>query len=372
MNYVRRFFQDTYWRVWLLTVVPTGAIFLLAAVIVRTAGRRRLEELMPGAEAVFDTTFTGAYILTGFLVGMAVATALSSGFMTRWLHPFRAVIRVTREMAGGNFGVRASSDLSSGRDYQELVANVNALAESLERTERLRRELVSNLAHEIRTPLTNLQGYLEALKDGVIEANPEALTSVHEEVLRMVRLVDALHQLARADALRRQPIERVPVDLDTMAEQLVRVMRVSSDAKRVRVFIDAGARRMPVPVHADSIAQVMRNLLRNAVQYVDEGGSIRVQSSGVDGIYRFAVLNTGPGISPEDLPLIFNRFYRSEGARKGTKTGVGIGLAIAKELIEAHGGRIGAQSKAGWTMVWFDLPMDTSARLEPEEPGIRV
>lgn len=372
MEQLRRLPRETFWRIWLQTVVPTGIIFLVAALLLRHVVRQRLGGVWPGAETIFDRSFAGLYILIGAVLAMMLATAGTAFFLGRALKPFQDVIRLTKEMAGGNFAVRASETAAGAFEYQELAANVNALAASLERTDRLRRELVSNLAHEIRTPLTNLQGYLEALRDGVIEANQEALASVHEEVMRLVRLVDALHQLARADAMRQRPLDRAPADLDVMVDQLVRVVRPSAEARRMKLFLDACAQRVPVPVHADSIAQVMRNLMRNAVQYTEDGGTIRVQTSVADGVYRFSCLNTGPGISEEDLPLVFNRFFRSERARQGVKTGVGIGLAIAKELIEAHGGRIGTQSKAGWTMVWFDVPLDPSVKLGQEGPGITV
>lgn len=372
MEQLKRMPRTTFWRIWLQTVVPTGLIFLVAAFLLKLEVRRRLGLVWPGAETVFDRSFTGWYIMTGAVVAMVIATIGTAFFLRRSLLPFQDVIRLTREMVSGNFSVRANVTATDAFEYQQLVANVNELAASLERTDRLRRELVSNLAHEIRTPLTNLQGYLEALRDGVIEANQEALVSVHEEVMRLVRLVDALHQLARADAMRQRPIDRAPADLDLMVDQLVRVLRPSAEARRIKLYHDVGARRVFVSVHADSIAQVMRNLMRNAVQYAEEGGIIRVQTAVADGVYRFSCLNTGPGISEEDLPFVFNRFFRSERARQGVKTGVGIGLAIAKELIEAHGGRIGAQSKAGWTMVWFDVPLDPSVKLREEGPGIAV
>jgi two-component system, OmpR family, sensor histidine kinase BaeS len=373
MDWLKKVHSGTTYRIWCRTVLPTSLIFLVAAYGLRHTVRARLDEIMPGGSHVFDEAFSGGYILWGAICGVVLSSLLTVIFVRRLLGPYWNIIRVTREIAAGDFTVRAGQPgRSTADDYQQLAGSVNLLAESLERTDKLRRELVSNLAHEIRTPLTNLQGYLEALRDGVIEANHEALVSVHEEVMRLVRLVDALHQLARADALRRMPIERVRTDLTTMVEQLVRVMKPNADARRIRVFVDPGETRAMVPVHSDSIAQVMRNLLRNAVQYCEEGGTIRVQSTLLEGLYRFAVLNTGPGISDEDLPFIFNRFFRSESARAGVKTGVGIGLAIAKELIEAHGGRIGAQSKAGWTMVWFEVPAAPGVRLDPDEPGLRV
>jgi two-component system, OmpR family, sensor histidine kinase BaeS len=372
MDRMIRSLHSTGWRIWFRTVLPTGLVFLGGAVLLRLVVRHRLDQVLPGAARVFDQVFTGRYILWGAVFAMVVSSCFTAIFTDQGLEPYREVIRLTKDMANGNYGVRARLNRLHSADYEEMAGNVNALAVSLERTERLRVELVSNLAHEIRTPLTNLQGYLEALRDGVIEANPEALASVHEEVMRLVRLVDALHQLARADAMRRQNIERVPTDLDHMTEQLVRVMRPNAEARGIRVFMDLTSLREPVPVHADSIAQVMRNLLRNAVQYADEGGVIRVQSSCIHGIYRFAVLNTGPGIDEGDLPFIFNRFFRSDRARQGVKIGVGIGLAIARELVQAHGGRVGAQSKAGWTMVWFEVPTDSATKLAEEERGLQV
>ncbi|HYG58617.1 MAG TPA: HAMP domain-containing sensor histidine kinase [Symbiobacteriaceae bacterium] len=369
MKLLKRLAGNPYLRIWAQTVAPTAVIFIGAAVYVRAGVFTVLRTVAPESVIAFYNVFTSRFILTGAAGAILLSTALTHLFLRRTLNPMQSVVRLTKEITSGNYSVRADVAASADFDYQQLATNVNVLAESLERTERLRRELVSNLAHEIRTPLTNLQGYLEALRDGVIEANQEALDSVHEEVLRLVKLVDALHQLARADAMRQQPLERTPFDMDHLAEHLVRVVKGTAEAKRIRVFFDAGTARTPVPVHADSMAQVMRNLLRNAVQYTNDAGVIRVQSSVVDGVYRFVVLNTGPGIAPEDLPFIFKRFYRTDRAKAGVKTGVGIGLAICKELVEAHGGRIGVQSKSGWTQFWLELPMDVSVRLDPDSPN---
>jgi len=341
MGRIGAILASAFWRIWFQTVFPTFLIFLLSAVVIHWGTGQSL--VRPSLWLIF-------------LSVPLVATLLTYAFLRRELRPLHEVVRLTGEMAHGSYGARASLD-SASDEYRQLSANINALAESLERTERLRRELVSNLAHEIRTPLTNLQGYLEALRDGVIEPKQEALASVHEEVLRLVRLVDALHQLARADAFRQSPIEFAPTDLDGLADQLIRMTRPNAEARRIKLFADLSAEHQLVPVHADSVAQVMRNLLRNAVQYADEGGQIRVQTAIVEDFYRFTCLNTGSGISAEDMPFIFNRFFRSERAKKGVKTGVGIGLAIAKELVEAHGGRIGCESKAGWTLFYFEVPL---------------
>jgi two-component system sensor histidine kinase BaeS len=353
-------------QLWLRTVVPTTGVFLVTALCVRVLVRQRIAQIDPGGSVspaeVFDQVFGGGYILGGALVALVLSSILTWLAVKRGVDAYRGATRVTGELTRGNYGMRAPTTGYVTRDYLNLATSINLLAESLERTEQLRRELVSNLAHEIRTPLTNLQGYLEALRDGVIEPTPEALASVHDEVMRLVRLVDALHQLAHADALRQQPKPVATADLDLVVEQLARVIRPTASVRGIQLSLDLNSRHARVPVHADSMAQVVRNLLRNAAQYTDDGGQIRVQTDVADQVYRFTSLNTGPGIPPEDLPFVFNRFYRTERARTGQTAGVGIGLAIAKELVEAHHGRIGAESKAGWTMVWFEIPLDPRER----------
>lgn len=300
------------------------------------------------------------YVAT--FLSLIVTTVGSTFILQIGLNHFRRVGSVARQMAGGDFSARYPMEPHLSDLAEELARSINSLGESLERTERLRREMVANMAHEIRTPLTNLQGYLEALRDGVITPNQAALDSVHEEVLRLARLVDALHQLARADSLRQTSLERSPTNLDILAEQILRVIRPNAEQKGIRVHADFGARTALLSVHADSIAQVMRNLFRNGVQYTNQGGIIRVQTALVAGVYTFTCLNTGPGIPDSDIPFIFQRFYRSDRARNTSTPGVGLGLAIAKELVEAHGGRIGVQSRGGWTSFWFEIPIEDAER----------
>ncbi|MDB4896615.1 MAG: sensor histidine kinase [Firmicutes bacterium] len=368
MGWIKECLTSRQTRLWLLAITPPTLTLLLTGMILTAVHRAHVEALLakgvvPSA-AQLSAAFASGYVLAAGVLLLLVLSTLSGLYANKLaVSPYWMVARVTRELAVGNYAARAELNRQGTRPYQELATGINILADALERTERLRRELVANLAHEIRTPLTNLQGYLEALRDGVIQPSEDALTSLHEEVMRLVRLVDALHQLSRADALRQQPLQFTLTDLDSTAERLARVNKPDADMRGMKLFLDLGARRMPVAVHADSVAQVMRNLLRNAVMYSDEGGTVRVQTAITQGAYRFVVMNTGPGIPPEDLPLIFNRFYRTDRAKQGAG-GVGIGLAICKELVEAHGGRIGAESKGGWTSVWFELPADPGTRLD--------
>lgn len=354
--------RDVRFQLWFAVVLPTNLIFLATAFAVRVVVLAEVKGYLRDATLTptlpFDEAFDGSMVLWCALIATLLSTVLTYFIVQRGVQPLKRLSAVARQISLGNYGVQAEASAWSSDLTQSFASDINAIAESLERTERLRRELVSNLAHEIRTPLTNLQGYIEALRDGVIPANSAALSSVHEEVMRMVRLVDALHVLARADAMKHQPPRREPANLDGLVQQLVRVIRPNAEGKGIRLLVETGARSTAVPVHADSIAQVLRNLLKNAVQYTEPGGVIRIQTWVLAGAYHFSCINSGAGIPEEELPFIFQRFYRTEKAKHVGGNNVGLGLAIVKELVEAHGGQVGASSKGGWTTLWFELPMD--------------
>lgn len=307
----------------------------------------------------------GVLILDGsvlllFACGMVLALLLSIWLAIRLATgPTSPLLRVeegARALAEGRYEVRIPLPTNRATFTYALTSHLNELAESLERTEGARRELVSNLSHELRTPLTNVQGYLEAIRDGVLEATPESIGAVHEEVLRLARLLEGIHQLARVDAVRARKMLPEPTDLDQVGREILDVLTPMFEAKRIRIRADWGVGGRLVLVHADSLAQVLRNLLRNALLYTEPDGVVHVQSSLIGGVYRFVCINTGLGIDEQDLPHIFKRFYRTDRSMRAHPTGVGVGLPIARELVEAHGGRIGAESKQGWTTFWLEVP----------------
>jgi len=362
MGWLETITRDIRFRIWVTTVVPTSCVFALAAFAVGSVIKVRVARALESGtipESLIDqVSMADGYIIMSVIWAAVVATAVTTAFMTMGLRRISGISGVARLMATGNFAARVESYSWDSNIARVLTADINSLAESLERTEKLRRDLVADLAHEIRTPLTNLQGYLEAMRDGVIEPRPEALASVHEEVMRLVRLVDALHQLARADAMRNQPFRHRPENLDSLLEPLVELARPAAEARGIRLQLETGTVGRLVPAHADSIVQVMQNLLKNAIQYTAEGGTIIVQTGAGGKLYSFSCINTGSGISDDDLPHIFKRFYRTERAKQGVAGGVGLGLSIARELVQAHGGEMGASSKAGWTTIWFELPLE--------------
>jgi len=217
----------------------------------------------------------------------------------------------------------------------------------------MRREFIANAAHELRTPLTNLKGYLEALRDGVVPPDPAVFGSLWDEAERLVRLSRSLDTLAEGDAgPSRQPVE---IDLVRAIRSAVDLAAPAAQSAGLRIFVELPA-RLPARADPDGLAQVLANLLQNAVRYTPAEGSITVHAEARRHDVLVAVSNTGPGIPPADLAHVFERFYRVEKSRDAARGGAGIGLAIVRQIVEAAGGRVGAESAAGLTRFWFSLP----------------
>lgn len=292
--------------------------------------------------------FVWATLISAVVAGVAGYAATRAV-----LRPLRRMAGVARAFAAGDHGVRAAG--GGGGEVGGLAAAFNEMADRLQQLQIVRRTTVLNLAHELRTPLTNVRGYLEALVDGVLPPSGQTFRSLQDEVMRLISLSEDLLRLADADAARRT-LRLRPVDLRDAAREAVDLFRVRLDAKplAVRTAFDPAAG--VVPADPEKVAQVFANLIENALQYSPPGGVIRLTVGPDAGGCRVTVANDGPGVSPDDLPFLFERFFRAEKSRSRAHGGVGIGLAIVKELVEAHGGRVGAESAGGETRVWFSLP----------------
>ncbi len=206
----------------------------------------------------------------------------------------------------------------------------------------------------MRTSLTNLQGYLEALRYGVITPDPEIFALLHEEVDRLVRLSHSLDSLAEGDS-RTGPLQLTAVNLVTTVRSAVDLARPAFDRRSIMVEIRVPA-GLQAHAHPDQLAQVLWNLLQNASSYTPEGGRVTVAVEARPGDALVSVTNSGDGIPGADLPHVFERFYRVEKSRDRARGGAGIGLAIVKDLVESAGGRVGLESEFGVTMFWFALP----------------
>jgi len=336
-------------------VVVAVALAIVAVGVVRVGGDL-FEALMieagdtaDHARGMYDDSVT-AVLLVAAAVAAVVAIVLAVVFARRLARPIERLAGAAGRIAEGDLAARVPEE--GPLELRSLAVAHNTMAERLAEQEAIRREFVVNASHELRTPLTNLQGYLEALRDGVIPPDPATFDSLREEVDRLNRLAASLSVLAGED---REPSAPGPVELDTL-------VRVSADlvgpalARRSIELDVATEHGLVVRGRADELTQVLANLLQNAVRYTPAGGQVRVSAERTGEGIVVRVANTGPGIPPEDLPRVWERFYRVEKSRDRARGGAGIGLAIVKQLVEAAGGRVGATSEAGWTTFWFRLP----------------
>jgi two-component system sensor histidine kinase BaeS len=293
------------------------------------------------------------YIIWASCFAMLCAAIISLVLTRRLLRPLSQMTAISKQIATGDYSAKVK--LTSQDEVGQLAQSFNQMAESLQRIEHLRRTMVSDVAHELRTPLTNTRGYLEALRDGVVAPNTETFELLHEEILRLVHLVEDLLQLTKADVAR-MTLRRREVVFQELIEQALDLFQPQFIAKEITVKTLL-ARRDVIAADPDKLAQAMRNVLQNAWQYTPRGGEITLTVSHEGGCLTLSVVNSGEGIPQADLPFIFERFYRGEKSRSRERGGAGIGLAIVKELIEAHGGRVGAESTPGTTHIWLTLPV---------------
>ncbi len=303
------------------------------------------------AQAMFDHGVEGIFAVA-VVIAMAVSLGLAVMFSMQIAKPLREMAAAARRIAAGDYAARVPGggpeELASLADY------FNQMARSLAEHERERSDFIANAAHELRTPLTNLQGYLEALRDGVIAPTPDQFRSLHEEAQRLVRLAESLDALAENERPGRVAA-REEIELAAAVRSALDVARPAFDAKQIAVEMDVPD-GMSVRAEPDGLAQVLANLLQNASRYAPAGGRASIRAEARKSDVVVSVSNTGEGIPPGDLPHVFERFYRVEKSRDAARGGAGIGLAIVKQVVEASGGRVGAESAGHSTRFWFTLP----------------
>ncbi|MFZ5853743.1 MAG: sensor histidine kinase [Chloroflexota bacterium] len=301
------------------------------------------------ARQMFDES-VATVVWVAAIVGVAVAVALSASLARRLARPIERMARAADRVAGGDLTVRVAEE--GPDELRSLAASYNAMTERLAEQEAIRREFIVNASHELRTPLTNLQGYLEALRDGVLPPEPATFDSLREEVDRLTRLAASLDVLAGEPGDR--PAPRT-VDLAAIVRSAAELTAPALARRSIALEVSVGE-PLVVTARADDIAQVISNLLQNAVRYTPAGGRVVVEAARTDDGATVRVANTGPGIPAEDLPRVWERFYRVEKSRDRGRGGAGVGLAIVRQLVEEAGGWVGARSDTGWTTFWFSLP----------------
>jgi two-component system sensor histidine kinase BaeS len=329
----------------------------IVAIGVLVAGGEAFAELMvqagetaAHAHAMYDAT-VGQVVVAATVVAIGASTVLALLISRRLARPLDELARAARHIARGDYGTRVPG--SGPEEVVGLADSFNQMSASLEEQERIRREFIVNAAHELRTPLTNLQGYLEALRDGVLTPDQATYESLWEEADRLVRLARSLDTIAEGG---RPPTRPKEVDLVPVLAANVDLILPALTARDVRL-----ERRWPtsLPVNAnrDELSQVLGNLLQNAARYTPPGGEVAVAAAPDGDVALVSVSNTGEAISDGEIPRLFERFYRLEKSRDRARGGAGIGLAIVRQLVEAAGGTVGAESANGRNRFWFTVPM---------------
>jgi signal transduction histidine kinase len=297
-------------------------------------------------------------LLVAVVAGLS-AVLLILGLSRRILAPVEALTAAVRRMEAGDLSQRV--EVTSRDEIGELAQAFNAMADGLARLEELRRNMVTDVAHELRTPLSNIRGYLEALQDGVLEPERGIIDSLHAEAMLLHHLVDDLQELSLAEAGHLK-LERQPVALADIVDKAVEAVRPRAEAEVVTVQVDL-PEDLLVDVDPQRVGQVLRNLLENALTHTPACGEIAVTAH-VEGQWvEVSVRDTGSGIAAEDLPYVFERFYRVDKSRSRATGGAGLGLAIARQLVEAHGGHIWVEStESEGSTFTFALPISISSQ----------
>jgi signal transduction histidine kinase len=345
-------------RIALAALAAAGIGLLILALGVLVVGGRVFTDLMmkAGDSAEHARTMYDESVTTVVIAAVLVAGLASIGLailMARMLaRPLRDVGAAARRIADGDYAARVPRE--GPEEIASLADSFNQMATSLEEQERMRRDFIANAAHELRTPLTNLQGYLEALRDGVIVADRSTFESLWDEAERLVRLSRSLDALAEGDAAHAAPA-LLPIDLAGAVRSAVELAQPALERAGLHLVVDVPD-TLPARANPDHLAQVLANLLSNAVRYTPAGGTVAVRAERRSGDLLVSVGNSGDAIPADDLERVFERFYRVEKSRDRARGGAGIGLAIVKQLVEAGGGRVGAESGDGQTRFWFSVP----------------
>jgi signal transduction histidine kinase len=286
----------------------------------------------------------GRFFLWGGLLAIGIALLLTFFLSRRILAPVKALTAAARQFGKGDFSQRVDADGKG--EVSELAHSFNTMADNLERDERLRRNMVADIAHELRTPLSNLRGYLEAISDGVVKPDNNAIRSLNEEASSLSRLVDDLQEVSLADAGEIKLIMQ-PEEISRPINEAVSALKPKAASRGLTMATELPAGLPAVNIDAHRIKQVMLNLLENAIAHTEAGGSIKVSAMEREDRIFISVADTGEGIPEKDLSLIFERFYRVDKSRTRATGGTGLGLTIAKRLVEAHGGTIEVRSQLG-------------------------
>jgi signal transduction histidine kinase len=355
-------------------VIAAGVVTLLIAMVI--LGPSLFDQVLigmmgPGAERMADPsdplmTRMAQVIIQSFWNSMTqallisacaailVALAISLLVSARIVVPVQKLLSASRRIATGHYAERVP--VSQSDELGALAEQFNIMAAELEATERRRVALIGDVAHELRTPLAAMEGYTEGLLDGMVTPSNETWALLHDEVGRLRRLVQDLQELSRAEA-KQLPLHRRAISPAALIAQAKTRMASQFNDRQI-LLQECVADDLPdVMADPDRILQVLINLLGNALRHTPADGRVTLSAERIKDEIVFRVSDTGAGIAPEHLPHLFERFYRVDKARSRTLGGSGIGLTISKALVEAHGGRIWAESSGSGQGATFSFAL---------------
>ena len=311
---------------------------------------------LPLLFADFRAGFNEA-LMYAVIAAMAAAVMLSLLFSRRVVAPVRAMSRAAQRIADGRYDERV--EVNGEDELAQLAERFNRMAEKLDQVEAMRRRLIGDVSHELRTPLTAIKGSMEGLMDGILPANEETYQQIHAEADRLNRIVEDLQELSRVEA-QAYELDIRPLDVSSLVKTMTKRLTPQAESKRISLDFDLAPDLPNVLADEDRAIQILTNLTDNALQYTPEGGRIKISIKVIDGEARISVRDTGIGIPPEHLEHIFDRFYRVDKSRsRQNGGGSGIGLTIARALVESHGGRIWVESagEGQGSVFQFTLPV---------------
>lgn len=319
--------------------------------------------MMADMSADLYVSFRSAMVEALFRAGLAafvIAVGVSIFISRRVVSPVQEMTLVSQYIADGHYAQRVEipGSLEDADELAQLAISFNQMAEKLSQTENMRRQLIGDVSHELRTPLTAIQGSMEGLIDGILPATPETFQNIYQEADRLQRLVADLQELSRIEA-GAVSLELASCDIAALIQSVTQRLQPQFDEKEIALALDIPSLLPHVLIDEDRISQVLINLLGNALQYTPPQGRVTLTARQINKDLQVSIRDTGLGIPAEHLPHLFTRFYRVDKSRSRAGGGSGVGLTIAKHLIEAHGGRIWAESEGtgnGSTFT-FTLPI---------------
>jgi histidine kinase len=334
-----------------LIVVVVGGITAFAAIalVAPAAFEAAMGHSMSGMDDMMSDFVRAAFgeavqtaLIVAVIVAVIAAVGISVALSARLSRPIARLAAASRRISEGRYAERVP--VPSSDEIGELATSFNQMADSLESTERRRLQLVGDVAHELRTPLATLDGYLEGLQDGVVEGGEPTWELLRLETARLSHLVDDLQQLWRAEA-RQLPLAPTRVDVAPMLEAVRERFASTARAHGSELRLSVPTGELAVQADPERLTQVVDNLVSNALRYSPEGAPVALQATTSDDDVVIAVTDQGAGLSAEQQERVFERFYRVDPSRARALGGSGIGLAIARALTEAMGGRIWAESE---------------------------